>query len=75
MEKFKDTTREDACAIQHFSCSASFRGTVTREQLYIILEYIDDMKQRGFKMVKHDRTDDMLTGNVNIDYTLEKHVS
>jgi len=57
------------------SCRASFRGTVTREQLYIILEYMDDMKQRGFQMVKHDRTDDMLTGNVNIEYVLEKHGS
>ncbi len=74
MEKFKDTTI-DECAIQHVSCRASFQGTVTREQLYIILEYMDDMKQRGFQIVKHDRTDDMLTGNVNIEYVLEKHGS
>ena len=53
-------------------CRASFRGEVTKEQLYIILNYIDDMKSRGFSFEKHDRTD-MSNDNVKIDYALVLH--
>jgi len=50
-------------------CRASFRGEVTKEQLYFILNYIDDMKGRGYSFEKHDRID-MLNGNVKINYVL-----
>ena len=53
-------------------CRASFRGEVTKEQLYIILNYIDDMKSRGYLFEKHDRTD-MSNNNVKIDYVLVLH--
>ena len=53
-------------------CRASFKGEVTKEQLYIILNYIDDMKNRGYFFEKHGRTD-MANGNVKIDYMLVKH--
>lgn len=71
----RQITNEESCAIQNVSCSATFKGTVTKDQLYIILDYIDDMKQRGFVFEKHDRTDDMVTGNTNIQYVLAKHGS
>ena len=50
-------------------CRASFRGEVTKEQLYIILEYIDDMKQRGYVFEKHERAD-LDNGNVKLEYVL-----
>lgn len=48
---------------------ASFRGEATKEQLYIILEYIDDMKQRGYVFEKHERAT-LKNGNIKIDYVL-----
>ena len=51
-------------------CHASFRGELTKEQLYPILDYIDGMKERGFTIVKHDRID-LDNGNVTINYELE----
>ena len=53
-------------------CRASFRGEVTKEQLYIILNYIDDMKSRGYSFEKHDRTD-ISNDNIKIDYVLVLH--
>lgn len=53
-------------------CRVSFRGEVTKDQLYIILNYIDDMKSRGYSFEKHDRTD-MSNENVKIDYALVLH--
>jgi hypothetical protein len=50
-------------------CRASFYGEVTKEQLYLILNYIDDMKIRGFSFDVHERTE-MTNGNVKINYVL-----
>jgi len=58
--------------ISDVMCRASFRGEATKEQLYIILEYIDDMKQRGYVFEKHERTD-LDNGNVKLDYVLALH--
>jgi len=58
--------------IANVMCRASFRGEATKEQLYIILEYIDDMKQRGYVFEKHERTE-LDNGNVKFDYVLALH--
>lgn len=58
--------------ISNVMCRASFHGEASKEQLYIILNYIDDMKQRGYVFEKHERTD-LKNGNVKIDYALVLH--
>jgi hypothetical protein len=51
-------------------CFIGFKGNVTKDQLYVILDHIDQMKQRGFELIKHERTD--LKDNITrIDYKLK----
>lgn len=51
-------------------CTVTIKGTVTKEQLYPILEMVDDMKKRGYKMETHDR-DDYVIDQTYIYYQLK----
>lgn len=52
-------------------CRATFKGRMPKGWLYSVLEYIDHMKQRGYVVEKHERTDE--EDWVTIDYVLAKH--
>lgn len=52
-------------------CTFTAKGTITKDQLYRLLYFIDDMKQRGYSMVHHEREDIPGTGESKIDYKLE----
>lgn len=68
----KEKNESETAVGQNIICRASIKGTVTKEQLYIILNYIDDMKKRGYVFEKHDRKD-LQDDKVVIDYILIKH--
>ena len=50
-------------------CRASFRGEITKQLFYSLIDYIDQMKEDGFVFENHYRTD-LDNGNVKIDYSL-----
>jgi hypothetical protein len=45
-------------------------GECTKKVFYKLLDYIDDMKIRGWYFTTHERND-LESGNVEIDYKLE----
>ena len=49
-------------------CRASFAGTISKNQFYLILEHIDRLKQDGFKFEKHERVDK--PDEITYDYVL-----
>ena len=50
-------------------CTVRFSGLVTKEQLYVILDHIDDMKKRGYELVRNERTE-LNNGEIRINYVL-----
>lgn len=52
------------------NCSIKISGECTKDLFYKILEYVDDVKGRGFRFIKHDRKD-LDNGNIRIDYYLQ----
>ena len=53
-------------------CRASFKGEINKQAFYVLLDYIDDMKTRGWEFETHNRKD-LKSGNVDIDYVLVRH--
>ena len=51
-------------------CVATFKGEITKPTFLALLDYIDDMKQRGWDFITHERTD-LSNGNVKINYRLQ----
>jgi hypothetical protein len=45
------------------------KGELTKQQFYLVLDHIDEMKSDGFYFTKQDRKD-LPNGNVKIDYRL-----
>ena len=54
------------------NCRASFKGILIKPSFLLLLEFIDDMKQRGWEMETHERTD-LQDGSVKINYSLIKN--
>jgi len=38
-------------------CTATFKGEITKPVFLVLLDYIDDMKKRGWYFITHERTD------------------
>ncbi|MDP2692759.1 MAG: hypothetical protein Q8O88_03930 [bacterium] len=51
-----------------------FQGKASKEEFYLLLEYIDGLKQRGWKFIKHERNSEDVN-IVEFDYELEKRIS
>ena len=70
--KLNNTTKPQHDAKLPVICRASFKGEVNKQAFYVLLDYIDDMKIRGWEFEKHNRKD-LQSGNVDIDYVLVRH--
>ncbi len=53
-------------------CTFKCKGEIEKGAFLILLDYLDDMKQRGWEFVKHERTD-LSNGNIRIDYELKSN--
>lgn len=60
---------KDISAMQEGKCKATFKGEIRKDTFLVLLEFIDDMKLRGWEYVKHDR-EDLSNGNIRIEYVL-----
>lgn len=52
--------------------TCKFSGNISKTDFYLILDYIDQMKQRGWFILKNDRTEDA-DYRVTFDYQLAKN--
>lgn len=53
------------------NCRASFKGVLVKQSFLVLLEFIDDMKQRGWEMEIHET--DFQNDSVKINYSLIKY--